>query len=131
MSGDTRITGQIRIDPPITWRELVNAPWARGKETNHHPDAVVKVDERITDTPDGELHHHLGTAIVPTGHETSGYTLLADVNRIVKRFGDPADGPTRTFTGFEATYRVVVRDGAAVEVRPEIAWPADAQDVTP
>lgn len=125
MSGDARITGQITIDPPITWPELADKQWATTGD--YQPEPPYWADVR------------LGVGIVPIDNETSAYTLVASVQRIVDEFGTTPDGTARTFTGHlhvvwgggEAVYRVVVRDGRAVEVQPTVVWPADAQDGAP
>lgn len=135
MSGDARITGQIRITPPITWMELSRNKWALGLEGGY-PDAIVKADHRDVDTDQGVLSVRLGVAIVPEGGETNGYTLIEDVDRIVREFATAPDGTPRQFEGWlhlnwgggEAVYRVHVVDGRARSSAPQLIWPEGARD---
>lgn len=135
MSGDARISGEISIDPPLTWGELRDQLWALGTD-GRYPDVVVKLDTTRESTAAGELLRHSGVAIAPTGHETNGYDLTDEVDRIARTFATAPDGSVRRFAGFlhvvwgggEEIYRIVVRDGQAVEVRPTWVWPADASD---
>lgn len=136
MSGDARITGRISITPPITWGELHNQRWATGTEPDRYPDVKVELATTTEKTSDGEMLRHSGVAIAPTGHETSGYDLNVEVARIARAFATAPDGTTRRFDGFlhvvwgrgESVWRVVVRDGRAVEVRPQTVWPEGARD---
>lgn len=139
MSGDAQISERISISPPVTWGELHDKPWAtsgRG-ESGEWPDVVVELATTEEHGPAGVTKQISGVAIIPTGHETSAYTLLDDVNRIVRVFGVAPDGKRRTFAGFlhviwghgESVYRVVVlREGTAVQIEPQIVWPAGARD---
>lgn len=136
MGGDARITGRINIQPPITWGELYNQQWALGQKTDHYPDAYVKLGTTEENTPDGVMLRHTGVAIIPTGGDTSGYTLIKDVDRIVRSFGIAPDGTVRQFAGWlhlswaggEEIYRVIVRNGRPVDVRPQVVWPAGARN---
>lgn len=136
MSGDARISGQIRITPPITWGELHDQDWALGNGLRNWPDALVKLATTVENTPTGQVHHQSGVAIVPFDGETNGYTLTEDVARIVRHFATAPDGTPRRFAGFlhlvwadgEEVYRVVPVDGGAIEVRPQVVWPEGARD---
>jgi hypothetical protein len=138
MSGDARITGRIRITPPITWRELAGKHWPLGNNggDGHYPDAKVEIDHRDIDTDQGVLSVRLGVAIIPVGGETNGYTLTEDVGRIVREFATAPDGTIRRFEGWlhlvwaggEEIHRVHVVDGATVEARPQTVWPVGARD---
>jgi hypothetical protein len=139
MSGDARISGRIRIDPPITWPELAGKEWATEGDKmpdGYWADAKVQVDHRDVDTDQGVLSVRLGVAIVPEGGETSGYTLTSSVEQIVAEFGTAPNGNPRSFAGFlhmvwgggEELHRVHVVDGHAVEVQPTLTWPEGARD---
>lgn len=130
MSEDTRVTGEIRIDPPITWGELHDERWALAGDR----DAVVRVETEEVDTPEGLLAKHRGVAIIPERQDQSAYHLTEHVQAIVDRFGRAPDGtPIRTFTGHlecvwaggEEMWRVVVEDGQAKRVKPIFVWPGD------
>lgn len=136
MSGDARITGRIGIDPPVTWGELHDKPWALGRQSRVYPDVVVDLGTTSETAADGEVLRHSGVAIVPTGHETSAYDLIDELDRIVQGFGTAPDGTARRFAGFlhvvwaggQEIYRVVIKAGRAVEVRPVMVWPEGARD---
>jgi hypothetical protein len=139
MSGDARITGQINIVPPVTWGELHDKPHLdeRGLGLDgHFPDVTVKLDTISEVTAEGEFLRRSGVAIIPTGFETNGYTLLDEVRRIVAEFATAPDGTARTFAGFlhvvwgrgEEVYRLTVRDGVPVQVNPRIVWPDGARN---
>lgn len=137
MSGDAQVTGQIRIDPPVTWGEVVDCPWALTEGGNHgYPDAVLELSTTVENTPTGEVRHHSGVAIEPAPWEQSARTLTEDVGRIVRQFATAPDGTVRTFTGFlhvvwghgESIYRVHVVAGEAVEAHPQMTWPVGARD---
>lgn len=136
MSGDASISGRIAISPPITWGELHDKPWATGQQAGHYPDVKVDLDTTEEHTATGVTKHMSGVAIVPTGHETNGYELTAEVDRIVGQFVRTPSGTVRIFTGFlhviwgggEDVYRVIVRDGDIVEVKPQMVWPSGARD---
>lgn len=135
MSGDATITGRITVDPPITWSELHNQSWATNPNRGY-PDVVVNLATTKEVTADGEVFRYSGDAIVTTGHETSAYHLVDELDRIVTTFDTTPDGTPRTFTGFfhviwargEEAFRVIVRDGHAVQVKPTVVWPDGARD---
>lgn len=134
MSGDAKVTGRININPPITWGEAHDKPWARGADG--YPDAHVHFDTATRNTPTEVVTVYSGVAIAPFEGEQSARTLLADVDRIVKEFATAPDGTGREFAGYlhvvwgggEAIYRVHVVDGQAVEAKPQMVWPDGARD---
>lgn len=140
---DTRVTGAISIEPPLTWLELRDNPVARGKMpvavrdsrerrrgVRRDLDARVRVDEVEVETPDGPLIRREGVAIVAANEGAYGaYDLTSDVELIVQAF------PGHGYRGYlecrseDEMWRVIVRDGRAVEVRPGTAWPHEQDDV--
>lgn len=126
MSEDTRITGAILIHPPLIWAEL-DDPALSGLLSidDRQHDAVLRVVETVERTPTGTATHRVADAIVATTFP--GADLTSDVQHIVNLFG-----ANHTFSGRldcvwahgEDIWRVVVRDGKAVEVRP--TWPDEA-----
>jgi hypothetical protein len=127
MSEDTRADGAIRIDPPLTWPEIADAPL--NIHRNYDRDAVLRVVEYEVGTPDGPLLKRTADAIIPERQMSSHYHLTEQIQDLIDRYC-----AGRTLTGFidctwaggEDKWRIVVRDGLAVEVRPE--WPADARE---
>lgn len=130
MSEDTRATGAIRIDPPLTWPEIEDAPL--NIHRNYDRDAVLRVVEDEVSTPHGPLLTRTADAIIPERMDSSHYHLTEHIQQLIDRYC-----AGRTLTGFidctwgggQEKWRIVVRDGVATEVRPE--WPADAREVKP
>lgn len=121
MGYNTSVDGEIRINPPLTWREFKDSPFAgTGK------DVTFRVEEETVTTEDGPLIRRSAVALVPTWEDSyKAYHLVEHVQEVINAF------PGHTFTGRlecegeENTdlWRVVVRDGRAVKVTPRIVWP--------
>jgi hypothetical protein len=132
MSGDTRITGAITIDPPLTWAQTRDSIWLNTKrdpERDWYREVWLRVVEDLRDTDDGVIAVRTVDAIDPVPGETNGYTLTEQVQRIVDEIG-----PGHAFGGYlectwrgapMETWRVVVRDGTVAEVHPQVFWPGD------
>lgn len=127
MGGDTHARGAILVDPPIDWAQVsCPANWLNLPNTEGGRGALLRVLETEERTADGLLIRRTLDAIVPAS--LIAYDLLENVQEIVDRFGEG-----RTFTGHldctyargEDVWRIAVRDGRAVELRP--TWP-DEQD---
>lgn len=111
MSADARISGRININPPITWAELHDTIDFLGRDIQLEVTALDSVG---------------ADAIVPTYNETNAYGLMDELDKAVGAWGKTPDGAVRTFTGYlhvvwgvgadTELYRVIVRDGRAVEV---------------
>jgi len=115
MSDDARVSGEIRIDPPISQKARLTI-----LRVLDFKDIDLKIDDETGN----------GVAIV-SSYSSCRY-LLEEIQEIVDTFG----GAGRQFTGFlhvvwgtgsdTDIYRVIVRNGKAIEVRPQILWPVDA-----
>jgi hypothetical protein len=124
MSEDTTAHGAILIDPPIDWTSVAcPAAWlAIPRSEGPWRDALLRVVETQEPTAGGILVRRTLDAIVPAN--LIGHHLLAHVQQIVDHLGEG-----RTFTGHlecayaggEDVWRIAVRDGRAVEIRP--TWP--------
>lgn len=133
MSEDTRVTGEIRIDPPIPWTEVADEQWLN-IHRNYDRDAVLRVVEEPVDTPEGRLLRRQVDAIVPERQDQSAYHLTEHVQDLVDKYG-----AGRTFTGFldcvwargDDRWRVVVVDGEAKQIRPRIVWPDGTEEGAP
>lgn len=121
MGYTTSVGGEISIEPPLTWREFKDSPFAGTDK-----DVAFHVEEKTVDTDDGPLTRKAATAIVSTWEDSyKAYHLVEHVQEVIDAF------PGHTFTGRlecegEDTgdlWRVVVRDGRAVKVTPRIVWP--------
>jgi hypothetical protein len=117
----TSVIGEITITPPLTWAEFKNSPFADGDGL----DVKLRIETETVDTDDGPLMRKTATALIPTWDEAfKAYHTVEHVQRAIDAF------PGHTFTGRldckgenADMWRVVVRDGRAVEVRPHIVWP--------
>lgn len=121
MGYNTSVSGEIRIEPPLTWRDFKDSPFAGTDK-----DVTFRVDEETVTTDDGPLIRKTAVALVPAWEDSyKAYNLVAHVQEAIDAF------PEHTFTGRldcegEETadlWRVVVRDGRAVKVTPRIVWP--------
>ena len=121
MGYNTSVTGEIRIEPPLAWREFKDSPFA-GRDM----DVKLRIDEETVDTDDGPLIRKTASAIVPAWEDSyKAYKLIDHVQQAIDAF------PGHTFTGRlecegeENTdiWRVVIRDGRAVRIEPRIVWP--------
>lgn len=121
MSYNTRVTGEIRIEPPLTWREFKDSPFA-GDDL----DVKLHVEAETVDTDDGPLMRKTAAALIPSWEDKyKAYNLVAHVQQAIDAF------PGHTFIGrLECEgeesgdlWRVVFRNGRAVKVTPRIVWP--------
>jgi hypothetical protein len=122
----THVTGEFAIEPPLAWPEFKGSEFAPHNITCSNPDLILRVHETTVDTPDGPLLHRTATALVMREiDEYRAYNLLNQVQKAVDAF------PGHTFTGrlncegqeSDDLWRVVIRDGRAVKVKPRIVWP--------
>ena len=119
-----RFTGEITISPPLTWPEL-------GKQSLQN-DLRIELRQEVTDTDTGQVTVITGVA-VKAASPSSGYKMLDELQALLGVYGG-----THQFTGhIEAVgeegdrWRLLVRDGKAVQVYPQIIWPGeDAAEVT-
>jgi hypothetical protein len=126
MGYNTSVDGEIRIEPPLAWREFKDSPFA-----GHDKDVTFSVEEETVATDDGPLIRKTAVALVPTWEDSyKAYHLVEHVQEAIDAF------PDRTFTGRlecegeENTdiWRVVVRGRRAVKVTPRIVWPDEEGD---
>jgi hypothetical protein len=126
----TRVTGELRIEPPLTWAEFKDSPFLQGgpnDDTDYN--VCLKTTEETVDTDDGQLVRKTAAEVLPRWDDSfKAYHLVEHVQAVVDAF------PGRAFTGRlecegeEAgdLWRVVVRDGRAVKIEPRIVWPDEA-----
>lgn len=123
MGYNTSVDGELRIEPPLTWREFKASPF-----TGDDLDVRLRVEAETIDTDDGPLMRKTATALIPTWEDSyKAYHLVEHVQQAIDAF------PGHTFTGrLECEgedntdiWRVIVRDGKAVKIQPRIVWPDD------
>ncbi len=127
----TTVTGELRIEPPLTWGEIKDNPFLPDTPAGlAEYDVRLRIDEETVDTADGQLTRKTCAAIEPRWDDSfKAYHLVEHVQTLIDAF------PDRTFTGRlecegEDTgdlWRVIVRDGRAVKIEPRIVWPDDEQ----
>lgn len=120
----TRVTGELHIEPPLTWAEIKTV--ADSAFGDGCLDVTLDIREDTVDTDEGPLILKTAPALVPSwDEEYKAYNLVAHVQQAIDAF------PGHTFTGrLECEgeesgdlWRVVVRDGRAEKVTPRIVWP--------
>ena len=124
----TSVTGELRIEPPLTWAEFKDSPfngssidaWDGLKEVR------LRIAEEHVDTDEGSLIRKTATALIPESEDSRKYYHLVEhVQQAIDSF------PGHTFTGRldcegednGDLWRVVIRDGRAEKVTPRIVWP--------
>lgn len=123
----TRVTGEIRIEPPLTWQEFKDSRFLPGSPNdNGNYDVRLCVDEETVDTDEGQLVRKTASVVLPRWDDSfKAYNLVEHVQAVIDAF------PGHTFSGrLECEgedntdmWRVVVRNGHAVKVEPRIVWP--------
>jgi hypothetical protein len=127
MSYENRHTGEIRIDPPLSWAEIKDSPF--------HPDRD-EGDVKFQLVVDDETGAQCAVALVSTMDSFSGYYVKDGIKQVLETYGTEA-----TFTGFiEVQYeagsgsgdddeapmsRYYVLDNKVFVVEPKLSWPTD------
>jgi hypothetical protein len=131
MAYDIRLSGEIRIDPPIPADQLFAAgfptPGIYGDK-----DIAVRVEEiPVGGVPDA--YRRIATALVPCLSTHPAYQILEHLQEVVDWWGEG-----RTFAGrinccdphTGDLWRIQVRDRRAVKVTPRIVWPDSAEETS-
>lgn len=130
MGYNTRYTGAIGIEPPLTWADIKDSPYLPETAEDTWPDVKLRVIKQTTETDEGTLTRRYADAIVPVTDEPyKGYEIIATVQKIIDAH------PGHTFSGrFDCEgeeagdlWRLVVRDGRAAKVEPQIVWPEGSE----
>lgn len=122
----TRITGEITITPPLTWREFKDSRFFDPPSSGSNvPEVKLKVEETSRDTDEGEVFVRLAVALVPERDEQKAYHLTEHVQEAVDGFPDHEfGGHLECFSPeYEELWRIVVRNGTAHNIKPVITWP--------
>lgn len=118
-----RFSGEVTITPSLTWAEI-------GRTARQDlRDLRIRFHEDVTDTDTGQVKVITGVAVKPGTTEGAGYDMVAELQSLVDAYGK-----SHRFTGrIEATgeegdqWRLLVRDGKAVQVYPRVVWPDDQE----
>lgn len=125
MAYTTRVTGRIKILPPIPWGKVRRSRFLSDYRNGDRSPEVCFITEASGMTIEG-LYGRAGVAVEPRypGEAFSNYHIIRDLQALIDEY------PTHTFIGhFDCAgedagdiWRLEVRDGRAVEVRPRISW---------
>jgi hypothetical protein len=113
-------TGEVRIEPPLTWGEIKNSK---------HPgfqDLKLRLDEQVEDTATGQIRTVTASAVVPLTEEAyNGYQIEEELTAFAEEYSG-----THTLTGrIQARgpecdlWAYMVRDSQVTRVEPRIVWP--------
>lgn len=125
-----RVTGEIRIEPPLTWAEFKDSPfYDQGIAHDDRLDVRLDVTEETVNTDEGPLLRRTATALVAAWSDSyKAYYIVEHTQKAIDAH------PGHTFTGRleckgedGALWRVIVRNGRAEQVEPRIVWP-DEED---
>lgn len=130
----TRVHGEFQILPDLTWSEIRKSPFGESTRPSRWMaygfDLDLVVDEESKETDEGVLIYRSSRSLVM--QEIDEYrerNLVDQIQKIIDMF------PGHLFLGYlegegeesADIWRIVVRDGTAVRVKPEIIWPEYAQ----
>lgn len=125
MGYQARYTGEITINPPLTWEELDGI----GSPVITLTDVRIRCHDEDASTPTARVTIITGVAVVAAASLGAGYDMVADLQALLDTFG------AERFTGhIEATgedgdkWRLAIRDGKAIQVHPKIVWPGEDSD---
>jgi hypothetical protein len=129
----TRFSGELAIEPPLTWAEIRDSDFSPDHFEANRLDVKIRVEEVTVDTVEGQMIRRSGGALIPAYEdEMRGYDIVEHVQRFIDTYG-PAHSLTGRFDceGEEAgdIWRLVVHDGRAVKVTPRIVWPDGTEEV--
>ncbi|WP_435111644.1 DUF6205 family protein [Nocardiopsis synnemataformans] len=120
MSGYARLSGEITIEPPLTWGQIRNGPNLKALE-------YVQETEEV-ETDEGSLTKVTAYAVVPRGpRPVSVERVMDDLSRLAVAFPDNELGDYLTAAADtpEDLFRLVMREGRPTRITPTIIWPQD------
>jgi hypothetical protein len=137
MGTNTRVSGEIRINPPLNWIEIQKFPDRlisshRGKVD---PEIKLKIDEQSVNTEEGELIRRTASEVIPSWNQQyRAYHIEEHLQQIVDLY------PQHTFTGYlegvvedmgydggPEMWRLTVVNGRATKFKPELVWPEEVR----
>lgn len=122
MGYESHWTGQVRIEPPLTWAEI---------KTSTSPglqDLKLLLDETVEDTPTGEIRTVTASVIEPLAGAYNGYIVQPELQTVIDAH------PSHEFVGaIEARpldpggtpWRYVVQGRTVVRQEPRTVWPGE------
>jgi hypothetical protein len=133
MGYTTRFSGELRIEPPLTWAEIRDSRFGPERAESERLDVKVRVEEAEVETDEGTMTRRAGVALVPTWEdEMRGYDIVEHVQSFLdSNAGTHALTGRLDCAGEDAgdIWRLEIHDGRAVQVRPRIVWPDGTEEV--
>lgn len=127
MGYTTRVTGEFTITPPLTWPEFRDSRFApHNAKSRYEPSLLLRVTEDTVDTDEGQMVRRTATALVMRPiEEYRAHGLLDEVQEAIDAFPGHEWSGRLDCAGEENldAWRVLIRDGRAVRIDPEIVWP--------
>lgn len=133
MGYTSRYSGDIRIDPPLTWAEIRDSPHLPSGARCAHTCVRLILEETVQDTDEGVLTKRSAVGIEVCSEAHNHYRVLDEVNAIVSQHEANYSGylEARGEDGDQWRISVVDRgdiDGVHVErFEPVITWPVEAE----
>jgi hypothetical protein len=125
----TRASGELEIQPSLTWTEIKDTPFLVNDNDNDNL-WIVDVEEEQEDVEGGLLIHRRGTAVVPRYGDESRkyYDAETDLNQLVQTF------PGHEFIGYFELVgedgersRLKVINGRVKRFEPRLVWPEGSE----
>jgi hypothetical protein len=122
----SRVSGSIRINPPLTWAECKATGLLVEANKNVDSDVRLEIETETRDTEDGVVTTHRGVALIPAWEDEAKYYRLDDsLSRAVALAGG-----NHTFTGHLVregeeqgdVERYSIVDGQVVTEKARMTW---------
>ena len=121
----TTLSGELRIEPPLSWTEMKGSRYLEFEGENGF--SVLKIDvlEREIEIDEGTLLKREGLRVVPYGDSTKAYNIKDNLNGIIAAFPDHRFVGCIEGDGEEQgdTWRLYVRSGNVIEHKGVVSWP--------
>lgn len=129
MGYNSRVSGEIVIDPPLTWSEYKESPYLTPGSPNW-PCVILRQHEDPRDAEGGVMLVRWADAIVPATDESGRmYGIEEQVRKIVAAYREG-----HTFSGYLEIdgenqgdlWRLVIKDGTVIRFDAKFVWPDGA-----
>jgi hypothetical protein len=134
MGYETQVTGEIQIEPPVSWKYIRESVFLEDKihtaKRDSRRELKLQVDEREVETDDGTLIWKEGVALVPTwGNYGNAEKMQIHLQEFVDAF------PEHVFTGRidgngednDDMWRLKVIGRTATIFTPKIVWDEESE----
>jgi hypothetical protein len=124
----TSFSGEISIEPPLTWAEIRNSEWLPDIAINKNHSVKLRIEETTVETDEGTMTRRSALAVVPlSDSQYKGYNVIEDVQALIAKHSGHQFSGRFDCEGEDAgdLWRLVVRDNRVTKVEPQIVWPDD------